>query len=135
MGQRLHKAKMAEKKLRNFDFVRVDSCLSSPQEEVLTAFDSQNLQQFYDILCGEELDVNHEYVVRNHSTLLHMCVSSRNEGFARELLRRKDTNINLPHRVLQKCPLHVAVENGDIGMVRLLLGAGANVNAKMAGMI
>ena len=109
---------MAEQKLRKFDFVRVNSCVSSPQEEILTAFDSQNLQQFYDILNSDELDVNHEYVVRNHSSLLHLCVVAQNEQFARELLRKKETNPNLPHQVLQKYPLHVAVENGDLNMVK-----------------
>ena len=96
----------------------MNSCISSPQEEILTAFDSQNLQQFYNILNSDELDVNHEYVHRNQSSLLHLCVVAQNEKFARELLRKKETNPDLPHKVLQKYPLHVAVENGDLNMVK-----------------
>ena len=49
-----------------------------------------------------------------------------------ELLRNKGTNPNQSHKVLQKYPLHVAVEQGSVVLVKSLLQAGADVNAKMA---
>lgn len=49
------------------------------------------------------------------------------------LLRRK-AEVNLPSKNdLRLAPLHSAVANGDIAIVKLLLGRGADVNARQAG--
>ena len=121
------------KKLRReFDFMRMDSCVSSPQVDILQSFDSQDILSFCDRLNDEDLNPNYEYADRNFSTLLHLSVANGHQQFTKELLRNKKTNPNQNHKVLQKYPLHVAVERGDVESVYSLLQAGADVNAKMA---
>ena len=112
--------------------MRIDSCVSSPQKAILDAFDSQDLSSFVDRLYDEELNPNYEYPDRNFSSLLHLCVGGGHVEFTKELLRNKGTNPNQNHKVLQKYPLHVAVEQGSLVLVKSLLQAGADVNAKMA---
>ena len=75
--------KMEEKKLRDFSFMRIDSCVSSPQKEILNAFDSQDLSSFVDRLYDDELNTNYEYPDRNFSSLLHLCVAGGHADFTR----------------------------------------------------
>ena len=48
-----------------------------------------------------------------------------------EVLLSRGANMNLPHKILSKYPLHVASENGLWKIVKILLDAGADANVKM----
>lgn len=109
----------------------MNSCITVPQDEILLALDEANLQLFADIVNDDELDINHEYVERNCSSLLYLCVSGGKLEFTKEVLRRRDVNPNVPHKILKKYPLHQAVEDGNVVLVDLLLRAGSDINVKM----
>ena len=87
---------------------------------------------FVDLLCDDGVDVNTEYAEEQGKTLLQLAVGAGRLDWARELLRLPACDPNLPHRLIRKCPLHTAVEQGSPAMVRLLLDSGADVNAKVA---
>jgi len=110
---------------------RMDSCISDPQQELLVVFREQNLRAFIDILCDDTVDVNKEYVGENFQTILHLAVESEKYDFAKELLRHPNCDPNIPNKVIKKCPLHTAVEKGNVSLTKLLLDSGADVNAKM----
>jgi ankyrin repeat protein len=122
---------MAEKRSLRTLSQRMNSCIGTPHEEVLAAFNDDNLQLFLDLVHEKELDVNYEYSDQNCSTLLHLCVASGKADFVQEVLSRRDVNPNIPHKILQKFPLHVAVESGTVAIVKLLLYSGADVNSRM----
>ena len=63
--------------------------------------------------------------------MLYIAVEEEKTDYIRELLRRRDVNPNLPNKVLRKFPLHVAVENGNVEVTKMLLNCGGDVNAKM----
>ena len=68
----------------------------------------------------------------NGSTILHAAVKTKNLSLAREILQLGQVDIN--RRELKSVggmsALHMACENNDAEMVRLLLAAGANVDIK-----
>eukprot|EP00090_Calanus_glacialis_P017219 TRINITY_DN26883_c0_g1_i4.p1 TRINITY_DN26883_c0_g1~~TRINITY_DN26883_c0_g1_i4.p1 ORF type:complete len:935 (+),score=234.23 TRINITY_DN26883_c0_g1_i4:53-2857(+) len=109
----------------------MDSCISDPQQELLVVFKEQNLRAFIDILCDDTVDVNKEYAAENFQTILQLSVESEKYDFVKELLRHPSCDPNIPNKVIKKCPLHTAVEKGNVPMTRLLLDCGADVNAKM----
>lgn len=111
--------------------IRLDSCITDPQTELLVAFREENLRVFVDLLSEEEVDVNKEYAEENFKSILQLAVEGDNGDFVTELLRHPATNPNLPNKVMKKVPLHTAVEKGKFGLVKLLLDSGADVNAKM----
>jgi len=116
-------------------FQRLNSCISIPQDEILVALREDNLRLFSDLINEDDLDLNYEYKEENHSTLLHLCLTSENVKYRQleyvEVLLSRGANMNLPHRILSKYPLHIAAENGLWKIVRILLDAGADVNVKM----
>ena len=121
---------MADKKNLGLMAHRMNSCLGAPQEEILSAFKSRNLQLFCDLLQDDDLDINHDYVEEDHSNLLFLCTKAGLVDFVSEILRRKDVDCLRPHKVLQKTPLHVAAEDGSVALVRQLIRL-SDVNAKM----
>ncbi len=110
---------------------RMNSCLTAPNDSILVALKDDNLQVFSDLINEDELDINHEYVEEESSTLLHICVSQGKVDFVREILRRRNVKPDHPHKMLQKTPLHVAVENGNLILVDMLVRV-SNVNEPMA---
>lgn len=111
--------------------LRMDSCLADPQHELLVVFKERNLRAFVDIIADGTVDVNKEYPLENHQTVLQLAVEAGEEEFVRELLRHPRTDPNLPCHVLRKFPLHTATELGLLPLVRLLLSCGADPNVKM----
>ena len=92
---------------------------------------SRLYRAFVDLLCDDGADVNTEYAEEQGKTLLQLAVGAGRLDWARELLRLPACDPNLPHRLIRKCPLHTAVEQGSPAMVRLLLDSGADYNAKV----
>jgi len=111
--------------------LRMESCISDPQQELLLVFREQNLRAFIDILCDDTVDVNKEYAEENFQTILQLAVESEKNEFVKEVLRHPNSDPNIPNKVLKKVPLHTAVEKGNAPLTRLLLECGADVNAKM----
>ena len=99
---------------------RMNSCVTAPEEEILNALEENNLQLFSDIINDDGFDINHEFPEKEFSTLLHLCVSNGQVEFVREILKNASVNADKPHKVLQKTPLHVAVEAGNLALVKLL---------------
>ena len=67
----------------------------------------------------------------NFQTILQLSVESEKYDFVKELLRHPSCDPNIPNKVIKKCPLHTAVEKGNVPLTRLMLDCGADVNAKM----
>ena len=69
---------------------------------------------FIDILCDDTVDVNTEYAAENFQTILQLSVESEKYDFVKELLRYPSCDPNIPNKVIEKCPLHTAVEKGNV---------------------
>ena len=124
---------MADTKKRDFGGLmahRMNSCVGAPQEEILHAFKSGNLHLFCDLLQNDDLDINFEYAEEEHSTILFLCTKAGLVDFVSEIIRRPDVNCLKPHKMLQKTPLHVAVEAGSVALVNRLIRL-SDINAKM----
>ena len=120
------------KKFQPMMIGRMDSCISGdPNEELASALQADNLRLFVDLLNSDEVDVNAEIGPENRSTILHLAVQAEKAEFVREIVKRRDLNPNIPHKILKKFPLHVAAENGDSESLKLLSLSGADLNAKM----
>ena len=112
---------------------RMNSCLGPATTSSLAwALKTDNIQLFSEQLMDLDTDqVNEELVDHDSSTILHLVTASGKIEFMRELMTRRDVNLNTPHRRLKNLPLHIAAEKGDIEMIELLLNYGSNVNAQM----
>ena len=78
------------------------------------------------VLKFHEIDMN---IVDDRSfTPLHLAVQRGNEQTVAQLLMNNKTKLNYGGYE-QPCPIHIAVANDQIGCIRMLLQAGANINA------
>ena len=126
-------------KKTSYNCARMDSCLSEPSAQLLAdTLDAGDLRAFVEVLNretdtdGNVLNVNEELEDRDAATVLHLAVSSAGKSdFVSALLRHKEANPNVANRVTKKFPLHVAAERAEVEVVKMLLAAGADVNAKM----
>lgn len=78
------------------------------------------------VIKFHEVDMN--IVDDRGFTPLHLAVQRGNEQTVSQLLLNNKTKLNYGGYE-QPCPIHIAVANDQIGCVRMLLQAGANINA------
>ncbi|KPI90247.1 putative ankyrin repeat protein [Leptomonas seymouri] len=100
-----------------------------PKETIFEACRRGNAERFFDYVqkggCLTEYD-------DQKLTLLHHAAFSGNEAFVKLILEAAATQqVNIDAADGEGwTPLHYAADRGNAGVVRLLLGEGANVNAR-----
>lgn len=118
---------------------RLNSYLGGGPPDALalaSALKERNLRLFSELAAEvDKSELDREMPEHGHSSVLYMAVKDGAADFVRELLLpaaagAAKVNPNRPHKVLKRFPLHVAAENGDLECFRLLLKAGADINAR-----
>jgi ankyrin repeat protein len=60
---------------------------------------------------------------------LHICAEENKIALAEAILQKKSANVDI-RDIYKRTPLHLAVIDGRVEIVELLVAAGADVNAK-----
>lgn len=106
------------------------ACTESPQNQLLSAVNHQDLQGVERLLREHpQLDINYRTPRTGQSALLN-AVSTGDPQLVRMLLRH-GANPSLGSND-QQTPLIIAAHHGYVEIVQLLIAAGANVNASEA---